>query len=256
MLPQRIWVTGRRLARLGWLALGLAGGCCWNNECCEGGLGAKCRGFGMHPGGLRDPGTEPAPNGSAVEAWRQEQANRGEANDFTIYLTEWYMGGLDLGPYGVHHLGNIIRRLPEVPFPVVIEPHLDQAVNEQRRRKIVEALEHQGIGDAEERVAIAYPQAEGLYSEEHQFVFMDMFANRSGYGGFGSFGGGGRRGGGFGNNMWGNGFGGMGGGGGGGGGGGYGGYGGGFGGAYGGWNAGGNWGGGGWGRGGGGYGGW
>jgi hypothetical protein len=195
---------GRRLVRISCLALGLTGGCCWSDSCCVGGKGFR-------PGGLRDPGQDPPPNGSSVQAWYDEQANRGEANDFTIYLNEWYMGGMDLGPYGVHHLANIVRRLPEVPFPIVIEPHLDQAVNERRRRVIVDALLQQGIADAEERVAIAYPQAEGLYAEEHQFIFYDMFTNRSGYGGFGPFGNGGRRGGGFNNNLLGAGVGGWGG---------------------------------------------
>src|SRR5438477_11993150 len=100
---------------------------------------------------------------------------------------------MDLGPYASAHLTTIVRRLHEVPYPVVVAPHLDSAINEQRRRLIVQTLEQQGIGDAEQRVAIAYPQAEGLYGEEGVYVYYDMFQNRSGYGG--GFGSSGRRGG-------------------------------------------------------------
>jgi len=114
--------------------------------------------------------------------WRDEQANRAEASDFTIFLTEWFRGGTDLGPFGLHHLGDIVRRLPTVPFPVVIEPHLDSRLNEARRQIIVKALVNQGITDAENRVVVAYPQAEGLYGEEAEWIYTDMFQNRSGYG--------------------------------------------------------------------------
>jgi hypothetical protein len=196
-----------RLARNGWIALALASGCCWHH--CGGGR------FGA----ARHAGTD-TPLGTAVNAWYEEQANRAEANDFTIYLNEWYMGGLDLGPMGLHHLADIARRAPEVPFPVVIEPHLDAALNEQRRQHIVNALQQQGIGDADARVIVAYPQAEGLYAEEGTRLFYQMFMNRNaasrggwnGWGGAGwgngwdggwGGGAGGWGGGGWGNNGWG-----------------------------------------------------
>lgn len=195
---KRIW---RRLALIGCVAIGIAGAGChtcgscgYNDDCeggsCHGGHGGK----GYRQGGIKDPGTEPAPNGSSVEAWFAEHESRAEADDFTIHLNEWYMGGLELGPMGIHRLGMMIRRLADVPFPIVIAPHLDTAYNEKRRLLIVQTLEQQGISDAEQRVAIAYPQAEGLYGEEGLFVYYDMFQNRSGYTGFG-FGQGGRRGG-------------------------------------------------------------
>src|SRR6185369_8041459 len=102
---------------------------------------------------------------------------------FTIYITEWFRGGTDLGPFGVHHLGDIVRRLPTSPFPVVLEPHLDSRLNETRRQFIVNILNNQGITDAETRVVVAYPQAEGLYGEEAERIFVDMLQNHSGYGG-------------------------------------------------------------------------
>lgn len=175
MGPRNIRYIAGRLAR-GVVLLGLSGCCCWNT-------------WMYDEGGCKDPGHPTSPLGTSVNSWLEEHAARAEANDFTIYLTEWYMGGCDLGPYGLHHLSDIVRRLPEVPFPVVIEPHLDADVNEKRRILIVNALTSQGIGDAEQRVVVSYPQAEGLYGEEGEMIFYDMFQNRSGYGGFGGFGG-------------------------------------------------------------------
>lgn len=224
MGPQNAMRLWRRFAQIGCLTVGITG-------CCT------CGGGGYREGGACDPGQEPSLNGTSVNAWYEEHARRAEADDFTIHLNEWYMGGMDLGPYGLHHLGTMIRRLPQVPFPIIISPHLDSAMNEQRRRLVVQTLEQQGIGDAEQRVAIAYPQAEGLYGEEGVYVYYDMFQNRSGYNGNGGFGSSSRRGGGAFGGL-GNGLGGFGNGGGGGG---YGGYGsgyGGFGGGYGGFGGG------------------
>lgn len=179
----------RRLARTSCIFVGLVGGCCWSicstcNDC-----GGEFGGRGLKRGALRDAGQEPAAHGSSVNAWVDEQANRAEASDFTIFLNEWYMGGTDLGPFGLHHLGDIARRAPNAPFPIVIQPHLDSALNESRRQIIVNSLTQQGIADAESRVIVAYPQAEGLYGEEGEIVYYDMFLNRSGYNsgyGFGS----------------------------------------------------------------------
>ena len=77
-----------------------------------------CCTTGSH--GLKDPGQEPSPNGTSVNAWFDEHETRGEADDFTIHLNEWYMGSHDLGPMGLHRLGSMIRRLHEVPFPIIL----------------------------------------------------------------------------------------------------------------------------------------
>lgn len=202
----------RRLVLGGLVLFSAAGGCC--HSC------------GFTEGGLKDPGQPPSPHGTYVAAWQEEQANRAEANDFTIFLPDWFNGGTDLGPKGLHNLGHMVRRLQDVPFPIVIEPHHDAQLNESRRQVIVRALLNQGVPDAEQRVAVAFPQGEGLYGVEGEFVYFDMFQNRSGYYGFNLYGtnsGRSRYGfgnlfgnilgnnGGFGNNAFGGGFGGMGG---------------------------------------------
>jgi hypothetical protein len=86
MGPQIKHAVWGRLARGGGIFLVMLTGCC--------SVGSG----GYSEGGMRDPGSNPAPNGTYVTMWLDEHANRAEASDFTIYLNEWYLGGTDLGP--------------------------------------------------------------------------------------------------------------------------------------------------------------
>jgi hypothetical protein len=140
---------------------------------------------------------------------QQIQADKAEASDFVIFPNEWFLGGTEFGPYGKYHMTEMVRRLPTVPFPVVIQPMWDTALNEARRQIVVAFLTQNGIPDAEQRVLIAYPTAEGLYGEEAEIVYRNMIRNYrfqsylgvygGGYRGFGQgYFGGGYYGGGFG----------------------------------------------------------
>ncbi|MFL5330640.1 MAG: hypothetical protein ACJ8C4_17190 [Gemmataceae bacterium] len=190
MGPKYLRGVRRRLTGGGLVLVGLLAGCGLDSGSVR----------GMHSGEAKDIGTWPPPNGSYLYRWKEEQDNRAEASDFTIFLTEWYMGGTDLGPYGLHHLGDIAKRLPTVRFPVVIEPHLDTNLNEKRRELVVQVLTNQGFADAESRVVIAFPQAEFMYGEEGVVTFNQMLfggnngRGRGGYnnqnGGMGGYGGG------------------------------------------------------------------
>jgi hypothetical protein len=146
----------------------------------------------------------PEPNGTFVHRVQDVQAKKAEASDFVFFLDEWYKGGTALGPHGTYHLGHIIPRLPEVPFPVVIQPSPDAALNETRRQTLVAALLKRGVADAEERVIIAFPDAEGLNGEEAERIYLESlrpnrylgygaygplgYGNFGGYGGYGAFG--------------------------------------------------------------------
>jgi hypothetical protein len=135
-------------------------------------------------------GALPAPNGSYVHRFQDMQADKAEADDFVIYLHEWYMGGPVLGPYGTYHVDQIVKRLPDVPFPVVLQPDKDPRVNETRRELIVSRLIACGFKDADVRVVIGFPEAEGLFGEEGCIIYPEMIHRRedSYYGrGFGSF---------------------------------------------------------------------
>ncbi len=156
-------------------------------------------GWWDHWRGLFQPTTCPAVTGTYTRQLFDQQAAKAEADDFVIYKNEWYMGGTALGPFGSYHVTEIVRRLAEVPFPVVIQPQIgDPALDLTRRDVVVRALASAGVPDADQRVIIAYPQAEGLYADiqaQRTYLFMMLPGTYSfrllyGGGGFGLFGGG------------------------------------------------------------------
>lgn len=152
-------------------------------------------GFGGHGG--HHLALQAAPRGSFVHKFIAVQANKAEPLDFVFYGNEWYKGGTTLGPYGRYHVGEVAKRLPKVPFPVVLEPHINPAVNEARRKLLVEALLNLGISDAQQRVVIAYPPSEDLRGDDierlivnrtQQLYGQNFFNGFRGFG-FGGFGG-------------------------------------------------------------------
>ncbi|MCS7016988.1 MAG: hypothetical protein NZM42_12825 [Gemmatales bacterium] len=135
------------------------------------------------------PGAIPAPVGTYLHKFIDLQAAKAEADDFVIYNYEWYLGGRDLGPFGRYHLNEIARRLPSVPFPVVVEPSLDYELNEARRQVIIDYLAQYGVPNPQDRVIIAFPQAGGLYGDEAEIRSYLFLLNSFGWGQFGGFGG-------------------------------------------------------------------
>jgi hypothetical protein len=123
-------------------------------------------------------GAIPAPYGTYNTRLQATQATNAEADDFVIYKYEWHMGGAELGPYGRYHLNEIVNRLPQVPFPVIVQPHVDAHLTEARRQVVVNYLAQHGIRDADQRVLVAFPAAEGLYGEEAEIIFESMIRGR------------------------------------------------------------------------------
>jgi hypothetical protein len=139
-------------------------------------------------------GAIPLPPGNHVRDWVNGQALKAELDDFVLYKYEFCKGGEKLGPYGSAHIQMIARRLATVPFPVVVQATIDPQLNESRRMQVITALALAGVPNPEERVVIAFPEAEGMYGEEAEIVYPQLFATNPfgfGYGGFGGFGGGG-----------------------------------------------------------------
>ena len=151
------------------------------------------------------PGSMPAPNGTFVRQFQLVTTNKAEMDDFVVYLNEWYMGGREMGPYGEYHIAQMAQRMPSVPFPVLVQVCPDPALNEHRRRVVIEKLAACGVQDAVVRVQLGRPEAEGLNGPESFRVYQGLLFN-TGQGGGGGYGGGG---GGFGGGI---GFGGLGGG--------------------------------------------
>lgn len=123
-------------------------------------------------------GAIPAPNGGHVREWQYRQIAKAEADDFVIYLHEWYKGGSDLGPYGRYHVGLIARRLPHAIFPVVIQPSASADLDQQRRAVVITKLTNLGIRDAEARVIFDWPLPGGTYGEESERIWTDMLRDQ------------------------------------------------------------------------------
>ena len=123
----------------------------------------------------------PAPLGTYMNGWRDAQAIAAEADQFVIYRQEWYQDGIKPGPYGGYHLERIKQRLPSVPFQVIIEVDLrDEKINIARQSYVVNQLLAVGIADAQARVIIGYPRAEGLYGDEAARIFLQRYSGGQG----------------------------------------------------------------------------
>jgi hypothetical protein len=140
-----------------------------------------------------EKGSIPLPAGSYQRAWNARQENKAEMDDFVIYTNEWSLDNdLELGPWGAAHLHRMIVRLPNSPFAIMLQPDPSTEVNAQRRAKIVADLEAVGIADAQARVVVQMPEAEGLFGDESEIKYFRMLFMRNNYGNFsgGNFSGG------------------------------------------------------------------
>ena len=142
------------------------------------------------------------PYGTHLNRMMAGQHARAELEKFVIYKHEWYLGGTVPGPAGRRHLNAIFQNLACAPGPVVIEviepeerevdsPEAAFKLNEERRRKVVEYLAVRGDINADQRVILGYPTAEGLYGVPAQIIGTRYIFSQAGFGGAGGGGGGG-----------------------------------------------------------------
>lgn len=134
------------------------------------------------------PGAMPPPNGSHVREWNGRMAAAAAADRFVIYLYEWCPCSQELSPGGRRHLSALTLHLPEVPFPVVVQPSGDGVLDQVRRQMVVHCLLEHGIADADARVLLLPPAAEGLYGTEARRIYQEFQAEQRGsqVGGFGT----------------------------------------------------------------------
>ena len=190
----RLWL--RRLCRYslpGILALVGVGGCKHCGHCHKPSLTDK-----IDNCAVVEPGSFPEPSGVFVREHQWRQTQKAELDDF-VYQHEWYMDGKELGPYGSRHLDRIIRRLPFVQFPVLIDVGDDPALNKARYEFLVTAIAQAGIPAPETRVYIGKAQAEGLFGDEAPRIYYQLVSPQNGgnggFGGYQNFGGSGNFGG-------------------------------------------------------------
>jgi len=134
------------------------------------------------------PGAIPPPSGTHLREINTVQAINAEADRFVIYNMEWAFDRPGLGPYGQYHLTMIAQHLLTVPFPVLIQQTADEALDLARRAQIVAYLSACGIENADARVIIGFPAAEGISGDEANRIYVQGFERRGGlYGGYGTF---------------------------------------------------------------------
>jgi hypothetical protein len=147
-------------------------------------------------------GAIPPPYGTHASNIFAGQYYRAQADQFVIYKHEWYLGGTDPGPAGRRHLTAIGDKLACVPFPIVVQPvepeELEERspeaaskLNEERRRRVVDYLAARGDVNADRRVILGYPTAEGLYGVPASLLGQRYLFSQGGFGGAGVGGGGG-----------------------------------------------------------------
>jgi hypothetical protein len=151
-----------------------------------------CQSSGFFGGFSSRPVPMPAPLGTYVNGWHEAQVVGAQADQFVIYRQEWFQDGTKPGPYGSYHLQRITQRLASVPFQVIIEVDLrDEKINLARKTFVVSQLLAAGIADAQTRVVVGYPRAEGLYGDEAGRIFLLRYSgSQTGVGGAGGYGGG------------------------------------------------------------------
>lgn len=121
-----------------------------------------------------ETGALPQPHGTVVKGFQKVQADKAEVDDFVIYVNEWFMGGVELGPFGQSHLEQIGQRWPHVPFPVILQNSGDKKLDQVRRLKVIETLTAAGITDAVQRVRVGSSAALDLDGNEAPRIYRQM----------------------------------------------------------------------------------
>ena len=124
------------------------------------------------------PGAIPQPNGTYLCQWNHAETARADQDNFVIYQYEWSADGTRLTPFGQEHLARIAQGLPQVCFPVVIEPSTDPRLNEIRRMAVLEGLANCHVPIVPDRVVLGRSEAEGLYGDEAAGVARRMLSNQ------------------------------------------------------------------------------
>jgi hypothetical protein len=125
-------------------------------------------------GGKHRPMVMPTPIGTYVRAWEAVGRTRAREDRFVIYRCEWF-NGTELGPYGRFHLEQMAQCMSASPDVILIQWFDNGPMDQLRRATVIAYLVGKGIHDAEVRVTIGHPQAEGLYGTEAVRIFQSRF---------------------------------------------------------------------------------
>ena len=160
-------------------------GCLLLSGCC--GLGGWGHGGGRQS--RRGPAYDrPFPLGQVTDSHWETQQTNAEASDFVFYDHEFKGNTARLTPAGKKHLMQVALRLPQVPFPVIVEEIPDDAEPEldgQRRQAIVDGLTRLGLKMIDGRVVVAPAFAEGITAIEGESGYYNTIQSQAFFGGAG-----------------------------------------------------------------------
>lgn len=172
----------------------LYAGCpCNNNGLC----GNGCRSRGWNKPAF-PPYDRPFPLGQVSDAFNETQQTNAEAADFILYEYEFVGDTANLNPKGRDHMTQIARRLPHVPFPIVVEmtektndPKENQfllTIDETRRANVVRWLQKFYADDPTmdpNQIAGRVVIAPDFNYQTNASDAMSGYESSRGYGGFG-----------------------------------------------------------------------
>lgn len=125
----------------------------------------------------------PFPVGQVTDSFWEAQQTNAEATKFIMFDHDFEGDTANLTPAGQKHLTAIARRLPYVPFPIVIEESLNKraeevnVLDEQRRKNVIELLNRfYGNGfpsdvPLEQRVVIAKAFPRAIFATEGEAAY-------------------------------------------------------------------------------------
>lgn len=101
--------------------------------------------------------------GTSLHGIMATQIAKGDAAQMVLYEYDFHPSEARLNCHGMMRLLQIARKLPRVPFPLLIQPSLvDPALDQARRQVVVDTLLSLEPSMSVERVIIALPPARGL----------------------------------------------------------------------------------------------
>lgn len=130
--------------------------------------------------------TLPPPLGTSINQAVDIQAGNAVADDFVVYTQEWFGDTAVLGPAGKRHLERMIKKLPQVACPIVIEPTGLIDLDRSRQDAIVSVLAMREVPDAAQRVTIDDALAEPLNADEAERIYQDRKHPQQGIDGSGA----------------------------------------------------------------------
>ena len=147
----------------------------------------------------------PFPVGQVTDSFWEAQQTNAESCKFIMFDHDFEGETATLTPAGQKHLISIARRLPYVPFPIVIEESLNKRAEEvdvlaeQRRKNVIDLLNRfyaNGFPSdvpLEQRVVIAKAFPRAIFATEGEAAFYSAGENSSSSSSRGSASGYGRR---------------------------------------------------------------